>query len=435
MKYLIAILLFFIVATSFCQKNVVVYGAVFDKETSQPVALAHVKIHNQNSVTTTNEKGYFKMLVYVEQRTTLAISHTSYKTIYEVINSEKDSILVQIYLDKKTVELTPFIVQDNTQPIAVFRSVEINIFDYEFHKNNFVFIAYEKNPAKDSKIYLVNEQETILATHFIPCEPVELYTDYQGNINLICKNAIYRIEISNQHQISLFKLPLEDFYQLVKPIIDTLGKSILFSDFLHQFPHFKYYVYNTNDSSLSVIKEVIHKDMEWQYQYEYYNLTNADKQFAKRMAKKYKGYDKNDIAAVMTGFANNFLYEEVYAPLFVINDTIHIFDHYENKISKFIYDTVETAIVKIDYHTQTNGSKWKTKLYMDELYGTIYGLFERQGYNILKQIDTHSGKITHETKLQQQFVSKIKIKEGYVYYVYKPQQSLQKKFLFKEKLK
>lgn len=435
MKHIFSILLFLIGNTAvFAQKNVVVYGNVFDSQTKQPIVLAHVKILNQNNITSTNENGFFKLLVYAQQRTTLAISHTSYNTIYEVINAEKDSVFVTLYLDKKNVELPAFTLENNTKPIPVFSSVEINIFDYEFYQDKFVFIAYAKNPAKDSKLYLVDEQETILTSHFIPCEPTELYTDYQGNINLICKNAIYRVVINNATKIELYKLPLEDFYQLVKPILDTLEKSILFSDFLQQFPRFKYYAFNTNDSSLSIIKEVVHKDMDWQYQYEYYNLTNAEKQFAKRMAKKFKGYDKHDIAAAMTGFANNFLYEEVYAPLFVINDTIHIFNHYENQILKFVYDTVQVDSVAIDYHLQQNNSKWKTKLFIDELNGKIYGLFTKQGFNILKEINTNSGKIAKETKLQHQFVSKIKIKDGFAYYIYKPQQSLQKKFLFKEKL-
>ncbi|PKP48926.1 MAG: hypothetical protein CVT95_03870 [Bacteroidetes bacterium HGW-Bacteroidetes-12] len=434
MRYFIFSLFIFLSITSFGQKNIFVRGIVIDNETKLPIALAHIKIHNQNIITKTNEQGAFKMYFYAQKRTTLVISHTSYQTTYEVVNTEKDTLNLTINLEKKTIELTTFTVEDNSKPITVFKSAKINVSDYEFHKNNFVFIAYEKNPLKDSKIYLVDEQQTILNTHFIPCEPVELYTDYLGNINLICKNAIYRIDISNQNQITLYKLPLEDFYQLVKPVLDTLDKTIIFSDFLQQFHRFKYYAFNTEDTTLSIIKEVVHKDMDWQYQYEYYNLNNAEKQFAKRMAKKYKGYDKHDIAAVMTGFANNFMYEEVYAPLFIINDTIHIFDHYENKIIKFIYDTVETSSVKIDYHIKQNGSKWKKQLFMDELNGEIYALFLKQGYYILKKINTNTGKITSETKLQHQFVSKIKVKDGYVYYTYKPQQSLQKKFLFKEKL-
>ena len=434
MRYFIFSLFIFLSISAFGQKNIFVRGTIIDSETKQPIALAHIKIHNQNIITKTDEQGAFNMYFYAQKRTTLVISHTSYQTTYEVVNAEKDTLNLTINLEKKTVELTTFTVEDNSKPIAVFKSVEISIADYEFSKDNFIFIAYEKNPAKDSKLYLVDKQQTILATHFIPCEPVELYTDYLGNINLICKKAIYRIEISNQNQITLYKLPLEDFYQLIKPVIDTLGKSIIFSDFLQQFPRFKYYAFNTEDTTMSIIKEVVHKDMDWQYQYEYYDLNNAEKQFAKRMAKKYKDYDKHDIAAAMTGFANNFMYEEVYAPLFIINDTIHIFDHYENEIAKFIYDTVPTTNVAIDYHIQQNGSKWKKQLFMDELNGDIYALFLKQGYFILKKINTQTGSVISETKLQHQFVSKIKIKEGYVYYTYKPQQTLQKKFLFKEKL-
>ena len=434
MRYFIFSLFIFLSISAFGQKNIFVRGTIIDSETKQPIALAHIKIHNQNIITKTDEQGAFNMYFYAQKRTTLVISHTSYQTTYEVVNAEKDTLNLTINLEKKTVELTTFTVEDNSKPIAVFKSVEISIADYEFSKDNFIFIAYEKNPAKDSKLYLVDKQQTILATHFIPCEPVELYTDYLGNINLICKKAIYRIEISNQNQITLYKLPLEDFYQLIKPVIDTLGKSIIFSDFLQQFPRFKYYAFNTEDTTMSIIKEVVHKDMDWQYQYEYYDLNNAEKQFAKRMAKKYKDYDKHDIAAAMTGFASNFMYEEVYAPLFIINDTIHIFDHYENEIAKFIYDTVPTTNVAIDYHIQQNGSKWKKQLFMDELNGDIYALFLKQGYFILKKINTQTGSVISETKLQHQFVSKIKIKEGYVYYTYKPQQTLQKKFLFKEKL-
>jgi uncharacterized membrane-anchored protein len=71
---------------------------------------------------------------------------------------------------------------------------------------------------------------------------------------------------------------------------------------------------------------------------------------------------------------------------------------------------------------------------MDEVNGNIYGVFLRNGYYYLKEINRNTGKIDSEKKLNFQFVSKIKIKDGYVYYTYKPKQSLLKKFLYKERL-
>jgi len=436
MKLFIRIFIFIItlpMATLFAQEQVKVSVKILDKTTRQAIENVHIKVHHQNIISRTNNKGEFEIRFQHQQFTTLVISHTSYNTHYEVITNNTDSIYLNITLEQKVVTLNPVEITSSNEPIPVFKSVEINILDYEFHQDKFVFIAYEKNPDKDSKLYLVDKNEEILASHFIPCTPKELYTDYLGNINLICNDAIYRIEIIG-YNFTLYKLPLEDFYQMIKPIVDSTGNSLIFSDFMRDFPKFKYYAYNTQDTSISVIKEVVHHDMEWQYLYEYHDLNNAQRQFAKRMAKRYKNYDKHDIAAMMTGFSRNFLYDPVYAPLFVSNDTLLIFDHYDNFIWKYTQDTLLTDSINIDYHQEKSNGKWKKQLLMDELNGTVYALFIKQGYYLLKHINTNTGKVADTFQLQHQFVSKIKIKDGFVYYTYKPQQTLQKKFLFKEKL-
>ena len=69
---------------------------------------------------------------------------------------------------------------------------------------------------------------------------------------------------------------------------------------------------------------------------------------------------------------------------------------------------------------------------LDEVNGNIYGVFLKNGYYYLKEINVSSGKVVSEKKLTYQFVSKLKIRDGYIYYTYKPKQTLQKKFLYKE---
>lgn len=430
-KFYISILFIFSLNTVIAQDKIVVLGRITDKETGRGIENVHIKVQQQNIINKSGNKGNYLFAIYRKKSVTLVFSHTSYKTVYEPVNTDKDTIFLNLKLTQKLEKLPIVNINSEGKPIPVFRSTKISIADYEFHENNFIFLAYEKRLNKDSEIYLVDEQENILAKHFIPGDPVELYTDYLGNINLICKNSIYRVGVEN-NKLSLLQLPLDDFNQLIKPVVDTLDGNILFSDFLKQFPRFKYYSFDPSDTSFNVIKEIVHKDMDWQYNFEYLTLTNAQKQFAKRMAKRLKGLDKYDVAASMTGFANNFLYEEVYAPLFVINDTIHIFDHYEDKIWKFIDDTVEVDAVPFNYHKPSKKFSWKKQLFMDEVNGKIYALFLINGYNYLKEVDTNTGKVVHEKKLTYQFVDEIKIKDGAVYYTYKPHQTLQKKFLYKE---
>jgi len=413
------------------QDNMIVMGEITNESTGKPITNVHIKVNQRNIVVKADGNGKYKIVLQKRKTTILVFSHVSYDVLYEPIDMGKDTVLLSVKLKEKIVELPPFYADENRNPEIVFKSAKISIADYEFYEDKFLFLVYGKKLNKDSEIYLVDENENILSKHFVPGEPVELYTDYLGNVNLICKRSIYRVGVQN-NKVSIYELPLDDFNQLIKPIVDTLESSLLFSDFLRQFPRFKYYAFNPKDTSVSVIKEVTHKDMDWKYRFEYEFLSNADKQFAKRMAKRLKGYDKFDVAASMTGFSNGFLYETVYAPMFVINDTINIFDHSEDKIWKFIEDTIEVGEVPFLYHKPKKKNSWKRQLIMDEVNGKIYGVFLKNGFYYLKEINPNSGKIVIEKKLTYQFVSKLKVKDGFIYYTYKPKQSLQKKFLYKE---
>jgi len=432
-KQLTATLLLFIIFSFVsAQDNVVIMGTVSDLKSNKEIENVHVKVNQRNIVVKSDKQGNYKIILPKRKRITLVYTHIAYEINYEPIVSDKDTIFLNIQLKGKIEELPEYDFAAGSIPKIVFKSAQISIADYEFYEDNYLFLVYGKRLSKDSHIYLVDEDEQIIANHFVPGEAVELYTDYLGNINLICKRAIYRVGIQND-KISMYELPLDDFNLLIKPIVDTLESSILFSDFLRQFPRFKYYVFSPEDTSVAVIKEVVHKDMDWKYNFEYEFLSNAEKQFAKRMAKRFKGYDKYDIAASMTGFANGFLYQTVYAPLFVINDTIAIFDHSESKIWKFIEDTIEAGEVPFSYHKPKKKSSWKRRLIMDEANGKIYAVFLKNGFYYLKEINVSSGKIVAEKKLTHQYVSKLKMKDGYIFYTYKPKQTLQKKFLYKER--
>jgi hypothetical protein len=414
------------------QKNRVVLGKIFDAESKEPIESVHIKVLNKNVLTKSNRKGEYQLVLDDQKKITLVYSHISYEVNYEPVHEKGDTVILEVRLKRKMEALPEFEFKEGV-PEVVFKSAKINIADYEFFEDNFLFLVYGKRLNKESEIYLVDENEDVIAKHFVPGEPVELYKDYLGNVNLICKRSIYRVDIHND-KISIFELPLDDFNQLVKPIVDTMETSILFSDFLRQFPRFKYFAFNKQDTSVSIVKEVVHKDMDWRYNFEYHFLSNADKQFAKRMAKKLKGFNKYDVAASMTGFSNSFLYEAVYAPLFVIEDTINIFDHSEGKIWKFIEDTVDVGFIEFSYHRPKKKNSWKRRLVMDEVNGKIHAVFQKNGYYYLKEINPGTGEVIQEKKLTHQFVSKIKIKDGYVYYTFKPKQILQKKFLYREKI-
>jgi hypothetical protein len=124
------------------------------------------------------------------------------------------------------------------------------------------------------------------------------------------------------------------------PCVDTVGKCILFSNYVEQYPAFSYFSYNPVDTSITKLRQVIDGELLDAYNWEFDYLKPKDRLYARKM-ELYTGIDKRVIAATMTGFPNSIYYTPLYAPMFVKNDTICVFDHYADTL--FLYNRSGTG--------------------------------------------------------------------------------------------
>ena len=69
---------------------------------------------------------------------------------------------------------------------------------------------------------------------------------------------------------------------------------------------------------------------------------------------------------------------------------------------------------------------------MDIDNGKVYALFRKNGYYNLKRINLSTGSIESSFKLNFPYVDNIKVKDDYVYYIYRPFESLQQRFIYRE---
>jgi hypothetical protein len=146
------------------------------------------------------------------------------------------------------------------------------------------------------------------------------------------------------------------------------------------------------------------------------------------------GIDKEIVAAYMSGVETSLYYEELYAPLFVAGDTILIFDHYSDRLYRFDDQNVLIDSLSIAYHKGKNSKTWGNTLIMDiDNYG-VYGLFNRNGFNYLQSVNTSSGVLEGAFKLTHRYSEHIQIRDDWAYYVYRPFESAQKKFLYRERI-
>ncbi len=330
---------------------------------------------------------------------------------------------------QRNYELKPVTVYPRKVPDTVFGNWKFDVNDYEFYGDKLILLTAEKT-MEHARIMLTDTSQKMLSVLDLPDEAEKLYRDYLGYVNVMCKNHIYRIRIEND-VIHLASLPVKEYKNFIMPCIDTIHQDIYFSDYQKDYPQFNYFCYNTTSKTTTRIKTVTDAEVMRGYNMEYYFLKPNEKLVALKLAEEYK-VDKHKIAAAMSGLTTSVFYTPPYSPLFVIRDTVYVFDHYSNAIVKYNKEHQLIDSITISYHHPEHWRDWKHEIIVDKETNTIYALYERNGYYRLMHIDNFSGKITGSFKLTNKYVKHIKIKNGEVYYIYRPFESLQQQFIYKE---
>jgi len=438
-KYLIILLVLLVTTVKGQNKSPLVYlkGVVVDEVSGDPILNATIYIPQANKGVTSNKDGEFIIQLYSWSKITISARHVGYhgeisKVDLENSVNKSDTIQYNISLKPKSYLLYPANVsaKQKITPDIVVGHREYSVSDFEFLESHIILLTYNKRLEKESVLRLTDNSGKQLSSLLIPCESQELYRDYLGNIYLLCSGKVMRVELRGT-TLYLNNIDTEDFDRRITPCIDTLADQICFTNYHPDYPQFEYYSYNVSDSSSKMLTQVRDEELYGKYRYEFVFMSFEDQVYAMRMEDE-TGVDMHDIAAQMTGFTKSIYYRPLYAPLFIINDTIYIFDHYKNNIFKFNSRSKRVGDVAINYHNENKKSGWKKKLIKDEVTGKIYALFAQKGYCFLSNINPETGKQIDKFKLYFKYPENIKVSKGKAYYIYRPIDSIQKKYLYSE---
>ncbi|MFN8712468.1 MAG: hypothetical protein ACK5Z2_06420 [Bacteroidota bacterium] len=416
------------------ERKLYIQGQVFSSRDKTPLPGAMIRVREPQASTLAAKNGRYILFtvnrpgIVVEYNFTGHIPQRRTITAELLKSCNGDTLKLDVILQAEIVTLNTF--QVNSGPDTVAGSYRYFIEDYLFlDSNRFLLLTFEKT-LKTAKI-LLTEGQTILSAADIPVEARELYRDYLGYNNVLCKDSAFRIKILPGNKLLLMALPYRDFAARMFPCIDTIGSRILFSNYTRDYPLFTYYLYNPADTTAYSIRNVADWPLLSQYNWEFDFLQPKDRLYARKM-ELYLGVDKRIIAATMTGFTQSPQYTPLYAPLFYIRDTIFIFDHYMDQLYRYTKHLAFIDSVPINYHHPKNWKEWDRALIRDEVTGEVYARFEKNGYYTLKKINLSTGQITGSFRIEKQFVKHIRIRNGEVYYIWRNYEAPEKKMLYKE---
>ena len=416
-------------------EKVLLTGLVLDSKNKDPLENALVRLSGTPFLTQTNRVGEFSLVLPKKSVYKINVSHLSFVSFTkEVKRLNEDTLRIEVSLNYKSNLLDTVSILSKQVPETLVGKPFYSVFDFDFYEDKLILLTSESTLNK-AQLQLSNYEGKIFSYYKIPKragEAKRFFHDYEGYTELICEDTILRLDVFNSELI-VNAIPRKDFESYVKPVVDTIQGNLYYSNQWDKYPSFNYYYLKKGDTISRLLNSITNKELMDLYNFEYYFLPSGLQLEARRMATNYKT-DKRIIAALMSGFTQSMFYEPLYAPLFVIKDTICIFNHYNDCLYHYSKQNELIDSVKISYHHPKNWRDWKRKLYVDEPENKVYAFFSKDGHHYLKQIHHQTGKEILTYKLQHHSAEKIKIKDGYVYYVYRPFGSTQERFLYREKI-
>lgn len=436
-------LYFFIIVLVSClnsvkaQHIVTIYGTAREQHINKGLQHVSVQIQNSNYGTSTTDKGSYSINVPAKKHISVLFKLLGYTSLIKEIDliDDQDSVFLSVLLLPSPTLVDTIAIYSSLKPDTLVGSPNYSIYDFDFYEDKYILLTAIKN-LENGELKLADAKGKIITSSKVPKEggeAKEFYHDYMGYTNLICRNYIYRINIYHDRFV-LIPLSIEDVNSFIKPILDTINGKLIFSDFWKDYPLFNYYSYNEKDSTKLLLHTVEDKDLMHAYNFEYYSLMPKEKLAARRLAMELKT-DKHIIAAFMSGFTKSMFYEPLFAPLYIIKDTICVFDHYKDKLYHLNKVGIKIDSLTINYNHPKNWKEWKNKMLKDDLENSIYAVYDKNGHKYLKSISTITGKEQGKYILQFHSADKLKIHDGYVYYIYRPFESTQEKFFYRELIK
>jgi hypothetical protein len=373
-----------------------------------------VKLHSITKFSISLDHGYYDSeSIDIFPPKSISLNDTIRKTVF--LSKTKVKVLNEV------VVLAPGAVQ------VLFQSEKLSVSDFEILPNGeLLLLAYPKRLDKGSEL-LIYDGKQVLQSFKLKENPKELIHDFRGNVHVVCENGIYGIHRQNQN-IGISTIDKAYYMKYIFPVVDTVQSKLFFSNFNANYPAFDYLAFDQLDSTYSKIMEIKDELMMELYRAEYKWVDVRTKLWAFNKEIE-TGIDK-EIWVGANYFTNTLYYKQLYAPMFRKNDSICVFDYYKDLLFSFDSRGNKLDSIPIFHHYQPKQTGWKRNLLQDEISGDVYAFFEKAGICSIQKINLQTGILGDKIQFEHKYVDKVAINGAKAYYIYRPFESAQKKFLY-----
>lgn len=382
-------------------------GNVKDAENGKELMNVNIVVKGTKTGTITDKSGHFSLKLY-KVPFTLDFSMVGYKKHTLTINDYSDQHL-DIRLEPKVTDLSPVDIYGD-KVVNIIKDKRLYVADYEFYDDNILLLAYKnKKITKPFLIYMTFEGDTICSRMLKKAE--ELYTDGLDYTHIVTRTECHQIEIDSNGIEFYYPTPKEEFFVSFASLDDATDEIVYFHQYYKRNQVLAYFDFDRVDSVYNEFRVISDEQgITMLFDNDRWGL------FAPR--------NEHDLRFEEMCFA-----DPIFAPLFVLNDSIYIINFVESQIEHYNSDGKEIEIIPIEFN---NYKYIKEQIFIDEVSNKVYALFKKSASTTLKEIDLKTGKLTTSIQIPNYaFIENIKIRDDVVYFLYKERINEEYKQLYK----
>ncbi|HNZ42693.1 MAG TPA: hypothetical protein PLI16_05335 [Bacteroidales bacterium] len=389
------------------QEVFTIKGYVVDSLTLLPVENAEIVTEGFTLKTSPDKNGFFSFVSPVSE-CWIEVSCLSYNTKKCKVSGKA---LSEIRISPKSYDLPSVEIRER-KPLDLMPGMSYQVMDYEFAGENIILLAYERQSIFLPKLLLINRQGDTLDVLTVS-RPEKLCRDFDEKVCFLTKTSCYELETGN-NEISLhYQGSREDFEQINKTIVSREGSVFYLRQFLDNNQTLNYYTYQNETDQLNCFR----------------NISDRSAINANRRGVYFDGKEED------LRFQELIINRPVFAPLFMIEDTMLLFNFLESKLEKYSVETgnpQEIGETSIALH---HSKGFVNNMIIDHARHKIYGIFREKGISKLKEICPSDGTISQIFEIQDFiYIENIKINDGVVYFLYKSKDLSEYKKLYTMKI-
>lgn len=412
MKIALTIFSYLIITTAtFGQTDFLLKGKILDQNALFPLEGVSVfEKNNQKNGTYTNEKGYFKLRLS-ESNATLVFSFLGYETTYKRLSTNNEAVQT-IFLKPDIYQLPKVEISAELQ-LEPMTDANESIVDFVFWQDQILWL--KKRGEKGHILVLAEENGQEIDQFSLKGKGIKdiesLNKSCFESLHLVCLNYGFQIDIVD-NSISLNeKYTRKDYDYLIKPCLAQIDNSIIFKKELSNGLVSEFYTADAGGKWNDVFKVAAQEESLKSYQ-EDRGLIAAGQ--TNGNAGTNSAVESRRIRALQaqSDFLSRVLYKGIRIPLFKRNDTLLIFNYYENQLQFFDKFGNQLAARNIDFHLN---NKWDNRVIFDEKTGKFYAIFNNKNGRFLSRINTETGTCAPPIHLESMFIKKMAVHDDVLY--------------------